>query len=49
MQRRLLQEVYAEAGVRPADVSYVEAHGTGTKVCLGESNSVLGVLGVCIT
>uniref|UniRef100_A0A8D8PNC5 Fatty acid synthase n=1 Tax=Cacopsylla melanoneura TaxID=428564 RepID=A0A8D8PNC5_9HEMI len=32
MQKKLIKEVYAEAGVNPADVSYVEAHGTGTKV-----------------
>jgi len=27
-----LEEVYSEADLNPADVSYVEAHGTGTKV-----------------
>ncbi|KAI5716536.1 hypothetical protein M8J76_008196 [Diaphorina citri] len=32
MQKKLIKEVYAEAGINPADVSYVEAHGTGTKV-----------------
>nr|XP_034178573.1 fatty acid synthase [Osmia lignaria]XP_034178581.1 fatty acid synthase [Osmia lignaria] len=32
MQNKLMREVYAEAGVNPADVVYVEAHGTGTKV-----------------
>jgi fatty acid synthase len=32
MQKQLIKEVYAEAGVNPADVVYVEAHGTGTKV-----------------
>lgn len=30
-QAQLWKEVYAEAGVNPADVCYVEAHGTGTK------------------
>lgn len=32
IQKRLLEEVYAEANVDPSDVTYVEAHGTGTKV-----------------
>ncbi|KAL4702305.1 hypothetical protein ACJJTC_018435, partial [Scirpophaga incertulas] len=32
MQRRLAQETFEEAGLRPQDVVYVEAHGTGTKV-----------------
>ncbi|KAL3877568.1 hypothetical protein ACJMK2_035265 [Sinanodonta woodiana] len=31
MQKRLLHEVYSEAGVDPSCVAYVEAHGTGTK------------------
>lgn len=31
VQKQLLQEVYADAGVDPKDVSYIEAHGTGTK------------------
>lgn len=31
VQKRLLGQVYAEAGINPAHVSYVEAHGTGTK------------------
>jgi len=30
MQKRLLLEVYNEAGVDPSNVSYVELHGTGT-------------------
>ncbi|XP_039306405.1 fatty acid synthase-like [Solenopsis invicta] len=32
MQNQLLRDIYTEAGINPADVSYVEAHGTGTKV-----------------
>lgn len=32
MQNRLMREIYHEAGINPADVSYLEAHGTGTKV-----------------
>ncbi|CAL8122739.1 unnamed protein product [Orchesella dallaii] len=32
VQKQLLEAVYSEAGVNPAEVSYVEAHGTGTKV-----------------
>ncbi|CAB3365146.1 Hypothetical predicted protein [Cloeon dipterum] len=32
MQKRLITETYAEAGVSPSEVVYVEAHGTGTKV-----------------
>ncbi|XP_014471165.1 PREDICTED: fatty acid synthase-like [Dinoponera quadriceps] len=32
MQNQLMREVYSEAGLSPADVTYVEAHGTGTKV-----------------
>lgn len=31
IQKRLLTEVYQEAGIDPKDVAYVEAHGTGTK------------------
>lgn len=31
-QRRLAEETFAEARLRPRDVVYVEAHGTGTKV-----------------
>ena len=31
MQKQLLNEVYGEAGISPASVSYVESHGTGTK------------------
>ncbi|XP_076763351.1 fatty acid synthase 1 [Xylocopa sonorina] len=31
MQNNLMREIYAEAGINPADVAYVEAHGTGTK------------------
>jgi fatty acid synthase len=32
MQQRLLEEVYSEAGINPAEVSYVEAHGTGNEI-----------------
>lgn len=32
MQKKLVKEVYSEAGINPADVVYLEAHGTGTKV-----------------
>lgn len=32
IQKKLLEAVYTEAGVNPAEVTYVEAHGTGTKV-----------------
>lgn len=31
-QRRLLDQVYGDFGVDPADLSFVEAHGTGTRV-----------------
>jgi acyl transferase domain-containing protein/NADPH:quinone reductase-like Zn-dependent oxidoreductase/acyl carrier protein len=31
-QRELLERVYEEAGVDPADLAFVEAHGTGTRV-----------------
>jgi len=31
VQQQLLQEIYTEAGIDPAQVVYVEAHGTGTK------------------
>lgn len=31
-QRQLLEDVYGEFRVDPADLSYVEAHGTGTRV-----------------
>ncbi len=31
-QRMLLDRVYAEAGVAPADLDFIEAHGTGTAV-----------------
>jgi len=30
MQKKLLLEVYSEAGIDPSTVSYVELHGTGT-------------------
>nr|XP_012228972.1 PREDICTED: fatty acid synthase-like [Linepithema humile] len=32
MQKKLLDEIYSEAGIDFADVAYIEAHGTGTKV-----------------
>ncbi|XP_053606924.1 fatty acid synthase-like [Plodia interpunctella] len=32
MQKKLAEETFAEARLKPQDVSYVEAHGTGTKV-----------------
>lgn len=38
MQRRLAEETFAEAKLRPSDVVYVEAHGTGTKVMLSSQN-----------
>ena len=31
VQKALLEQVYAEAKINPAEVSYIEAHGTGTK------------------
>ena len=31
LQKQLLDQVYQEANINPADVVYVEAHGTGTK------------------
>ena len=30
IQKKLLEETYAEAGISPCDITYVEAHGTGT-------------------
>lgn len=32
VQSALLQQVYSQAGIDPADVDYLEAHGTGTAV-----------------
>ncbi|KAH9630195.1 hypothetical protein HF086_010701 [Spodoptera exigua] len=40
MQRRLAEETFAEAKLRPSDVVYVEAHGTGTKVRVGDPQEV---------
>lgn len=31
-QRRLLEQIYGEAGIDPNDLAFVEAHGTGTRV-----------------
>lgn len=31
IQKKLITEVYSEAGVDPKNVAYVEAHGTGTQ------------------
>ncbi|WP_342237095.1 type I polyketide synthase [Inquilinus sp. OTU3971] len=31
-QRRLLEQLYGEAGIDPDDLAFVEAHGTGTRV-----------------
>lgn len=30
-QEALIRKVYAQAGIKPTDITYVEAHGTGTK------------------
>jgi len=44
MQKRLLLEVYEEAGIDPSMVSYVELHGTGTAAGdPQEANSVVEV------
>lgn len=32
VQQQLLEDIYREAAINPAEVAYVEAHGTGTKV-----------------
>jgi len=44
MQKRLLNEVYSEAGVDPTQVAYVELHGTGTKA--GDPQEVNSVVDV---
>lgn len=41
IQKQLLKQVYADAGVDPAKVAYVEAHGTGTKA--GDPQEVNGI------
>lgn len=44
-QAQLLEEVYREAGVDPAQIVYVETHGTGTKVGdPQEANAICDVL-----
>jgi len=44
MQKKLMLEVYTEAGVDPCTVSYVELHGTGTAAGdPQEANSVMQV------
>lgn len=47
VQKRLLEEVYSEAGVDPTQVSYVELHGTGTKA--GDPQEVNSVVDVFCT
>ena len=44
VQKRLLQAVYADAGVAPSRVAYVEAHGTGTSV--GDPQEVNSIVDV---
>jgi len=41
MQKRLLREIYNEAGINPADVVYIEAHGTGTM--LGDTKELKSI------
>jgi len=43
MQKRLLSELYKEAGVDPCTVPYVELHGTGTLGDTPEANCVTEV------
>jgi fatty acid synthase len=45
MQKRLLLEVYNEAGVDPSTVSYFELHGTGTQA--GDPQEANSVADVC--
>ena len=44
IQKRLLEQVYREAGVDPVQVAYVEAHGTGTKA--GDPQEINSVVDV---
>lgn len=41
IQKKLLQEVYEEAGVNPLDIGYIEAHGTGTQAGDTEETAAL--------
>ena len=43
-QRALLEDVYLEAGVDPAQVAYVEAHGTGTPLGDRVETAALGAV-----
>lgn len=43
-QQQVIRRALADAGLKPADISFVEAHGTGTP--LGDSVEVSGISGV---